>query len=552
MDRERVVFFDFILQKRGIVATQSLRTSSSWSVQSLRLLALTFLAFAAARGGEPADPTQDFLYLCLNPAVAPNRSTTQPQVDLAAGAGVNKVTYYAADLPAGKAPSPESWKKADVLFSLFMEGSKTACVAPRLPLVANVGDAGLKAGSAIVWRSGPTTLLSWADPAVQDAALNEVRSVVEHYEASPYAARIWAYHLAAQQTGEWIPNDYRAHGADYSEPSQRAFRAWLARRYGTDAALQKAWGEPAVSLGNAGVPADGEGRFPIHPPGANGVVQAFYELPREEDWVDYSRFVSDLNAGIIRKLAAEVKATTHGKKAVIVFYGYVFELAASICGHLDAGQLLGDPDIDFVASPISYIPYNQRLAGGTGAPMGAVDSYPLHGKTWINEDDLHTHAQWKEATMPAWYWDVHNPQFHVPTDLAETQGILERNLAFAAFHHAATWWMDLYGGGWFTDPGLWHIWSGPFGSQMRAVHAVSQPYCPPVAVVVDEEGRLYEKFTSSFVEMYPRLRNALQGCGTTVGFYYMEDFLAGRVPKTATTVFVNAWRLGRERRQELQ
>jgi len=69
---------------------------------------------------------------------------------------------------------------------------------------------------------------------------------------------------------------------------------------------------------------------------------------------------------------------------------------------------------------------------------------------------------------------------------------------------------------------------------------------------VDEESRFYEKFPWSFLEMYPRLRNALQGCGTTVGFYYLDDFLAGRVPATAATVFVNAWHLDPSRFGALQ
>ena len=517
--------------------------------------ALACLAGSSAGAQQPAPvsaPAEDFLFLCLNPAVAPNTFTTRPQLDLAGQAGINRVTFYAADLPHDATPSPASWKKSDARFSLFTEGSRTALLAPRLPLVANVGDAGLTSASAVLWKDGPTNILSWADPAVQQAALNEVRSVVQHYEASPFASRIWAYHLSAQQTGEWFPTDYRAHGADYSQPSQRAFRAWLSKTYGTDAALQKAWGRPALCLAAARVPTDDDRRFPIRPAGSNEVIQAFYQLPREQDWVDYSRFTSDLNAGIIRKLAAQVKASSNGRKAVIVFYGYIFELASSICGHLAAAQLLNDGNIDFVASPISYVPYNQRLAGGAGAPMGAVDSYALHGKTWINEDDLHTHVQAAEAKIPSWYWDIHNPQFHIPADLAETRGILERNLAFAAFHHSATWWMDLYGGGWYSDPGIWQIWTGPFGARMRAVRTASLPYSPAVAVVVDEESRFYEKFTRSFIDLYPNLRNALQGCGTTVGFYYLDDFLAGRVPPTAATVFVNVWRLDPARRSALQ
>jgi hypothetical protein len=112
--------------------------------------------------------------------------------------------------------------------------------------------------------------------------------------------------------------------------------------------------------------------------------------------------------------------------------------------------------------------------------------------------------------------------------------------------------MDLYGGGWFSDPGLWQIWKGGFGNEMRAVHRKGDAYAPEVAVIVDEQSRFYEKFTwSGFYEMYPMERNALQACGTSVGFYYLDDYLEGRIPKTKATVFLNAWWMTPERKKAL-
>lgn len=522
----------------------------------MRMLGLTSIVLLSILGcskpKESAAPvvSEDFLYLFLHPGVVENRANFAPQVKLAEEVGINRFTFYSSGYPLVPNPPAAAWEKSEALFSLFTETSKTAELAPRIALMANVGDAGLPASEGMKWKTAPTTFLCWASPQVQKAAQDAVRSIVEHYEASPFAERIWAYQVAAQETGEWIPHGYRSHGADYSEANTLAFRAWLAKKYQDDKSLCAAWGNDSVSLATATIPEDVDKRFPIRPPAADVTVQAFYELPREQDWVDYSEFGSDTTASIIRKLAAQVKQSS-GKK-VITFYGYVFELPGSICGHLKARDILRDENIDFLAAPISYAPYSQRLVGGVGGAMSAVDSMPLHDKTWVNEDDLHTHAEQDGAFVPKWYWDSSNPEFKVPANLAETEGILKRNLAFAAFHHASTWWMDLYGGGWYSDPGIWNIWKGEFGEAMRQVRPASLPYTPAVAVIVDEDSRLYEKFTWTFREMYPPLRNAVMGSGTTAGFFYLDDYLEGKVPPSTVTVFVNLWRLTPEKRQRLK
>jgi hypothetical protein len=519
-------------------------------------LCLVFLScgmVAMASSPPPAafKPSDDFLFLFLNPAISDNEFTTDPQLKLAEAAGINKFTFFDGGVPFAPNASASDWAASDELISHFIKSSPKAEVAPRIPLVTNVGDAGLSAASAAVYQDGPSTILDWTDPKVQDAAAAMVRSAVTRYEASSYGKQIWAYHISARDTGEWIP-EYRERGIDYSEPNEKAFRLWLRTKYRTDASFAHSWGSPSMRLDFATVPYDSDGRFPLKVAPPEQKIEAFYRLPTEQNWVDYSEFISDNNAACIERLAAEAKKACSYKKAVITFYGYIFELPGSICGHLCGSKILRDPNIDYIAAPISYAPYTQRLSGGTGAPIGVVDSVELHGKTWINEDDLHTHARPEGVKIPSWYWDVHAPGYSIPANAAETSGILERNLAFAAFHQSATWWMDLYGGGWYTDPALWQIWQGPFGASMRKVRHAALPYVPTVAVIVDEESRFYEKFTwAGFYDLYPNVRNAIQGSGTSVGFYYLDDYLKGLVPNTEATIFVNLWHLDPERRKLL-
>jgi len=501
----------------------------------------------AARSEQGLDQG-DFLFLFLNPAIPQNRFTLLPQARLAGNVGVRKFTFYAAGLPV-KPSRAGAWKKADEILALLTDSDPAATVAPRIPLPEKIGQVGLQ--SAIVYRDGPSSLLCWTDPAVQDAAAKQVRAAVAHYENSPWAGRIWGYHISGRETGEWIP-EYRTRGVDYSEANARAFRKWLVEKYGDGEKLRAAWGTQKTGLDTAGIPLDREKRFPPHSTPPNTKVKVFYQLPEEQEWVDYSQFVSDDNARCILRLAKVAREACSGQKAVLIFYGYIFDLSSSICGHLRARDILRDENIDYVAAPISYQPYAQRLEGGTGAPMSAIDSFPLHHKTWINEDDLHTHAQIEGAETPDWYWDAKSPEFRIPSNAQTTAGILQRNLAFAAFHHAATWWMDLYGGGWFSDPEIWKVWSGEFGQKMSAIRESALPYRPDVAVIVDEESRFYEKFTiSGFKELYSAARNALQGSGASVGFYYLDDYMEGSVPLSAATVFLNAWHLDGERLTKL-
>jgi hypothetical protein len=144
-----------------------------------------------------------------------------------------------------------------------------------------------------------------------------------------------------------------------------------------------------VTIATAQVPPPQSGRFPMHNVvGTNNPLDAFYRLPQEQDWVDYSAFISDLTSQRILNAAQAIKTGTAGKRLVGVHYGYLIEAPGSYIGHQRQDQLFAALDIDFVGGAIT--PYD-RLAGGAGQAGALIDSYSVHGKGWFNEIDLYTY-----------------------------------------------------------------------------------------------------------------------------------------------------------------
>ncbi|MFZ4777375.1 MAG: hypothetical protein ACOYM3_18560 [Terrimicrobiaceae bacterium] len=490
----------------------------------------------------------DFLLLFQNTAVTDNLFTFAPQFRLAEDSGIKRFVFQLSGIPWNADAS--SWEAVDRGFARYWEGNSNVQVAPRLLFEPYLKFADwCKAGAVVNSKGELTGQVSASSPEFLVHTKAALRSLVRHMETGRNAERVWAYYLACLETGEWIPWNYRQQGADYSVVSRNGFREWLGKHYGSDEAFAAAWGKPGARRDAAGIPVDSDARFPMHPLPRDQSIMSFYSLPEDQDWVDYSEYVSDLNVRWIRELSEVVRQES--SKPIITFYGYIFELPGSMCGHLKARELLKEDTVQFLGGPISYWPYAERLTGGVGGPMTAVDSLALDGVTYITEDDTKTHVSMPGIKTPAWYWDGNDSGHRAMKNAEETGNLHRRNLAFTAFHGTATWWMDLIGAGWFSDQSTWDLWTGEFGKALRSIRAL--PYRPTLAVIADEESRLYEKWSySGFEETYPVLRNAAMACGAPVGFYYLDDFLEGRVPECEAYLFVNVWRLSSERLDKLK
>jgi len=389
-------------------------------------------------------------------------------------------------------------------------------------------------GEVASFADGSKGYVSIASDAFRRASDEDLAGVIRHFEHGPLGKRVFAYHPGGPEH-EMFLDRYREKGPDYCAANQRRFRAWLRARYRTDEALREAWGRADITVDTASVPRSEPGRFPMH--GGPGPVRVFYDLPRQQDWVDFSDYSNDLVAEQIIHWAKLVKAETSGRKLTAFFYGYTFELPGSFSGHYRLGRVLACPEVDILAGPCSYV---DRPVGGAGGFMSLVDTVTAHGKLWINEDDSRTSLMNVSDMPPGW------EAFNLPImarDLHETVNILERNFASVLARRAGTWWMDLCSAGAFNDASLWDMLRDRTAWYEEMYHHPAA-YRPEVAVVVDEESKCCVKsdWDANCWTMYAA-RDESAKTGAAVGYYSLDDFTAEVIPACKVYVFANAFRL---------
>ena len=364
---------------------------------------------------------------------------------------------------------------------------------------------------------------------------------IQHYESGPYADHILGYHPAGQNSCEWFHFEYYINGPDVSDVNQRGFREWLNGKYGNDQTLATSWGRPGLKLAEASIP------IPVPNPerGEKEIFRIFLDQPSEQDRIDYHEYSSWAMADGILRICSHVRRETRGKKLVVLFYGYFFELMGVAGGHYQMQRVLSSPDIDILNSPISY---RDRQPGGPASFMTAVDSVAIHQKLWVTENDYNTSVL-NTDDLPEWM----TPAGLGPkaADLRETLEVIRRDFGSIYVHRCGTWWMDLVSAGAFEHPAIWEM----IGSRLKPLYdemlTNPAPYVPEVAVIVDEEasargmrfagpadGEIFNP-----VQEYGILygREKIAGAGVALGHYYLNDFLEGRVPRAKVYCFINLY-----------
>jgi hypothetical protein len=387
----------------------------------------------------------------------------------------------------------------------------------------------------MLFTDGSMTSISLASDYFWGFSNKGMADLIHHFEDGRFANRILAYNIGGPQF-EMFQDEFFIKGPDICEANQRRFRKWLRTKYQTDEALQKAWGAAGITLESARIPQD-PGRFPVHGAGSSAVIKMFYDMPGEQNWVDYSDYYNNLVADRIIDWAELIKRETGGKKLNVFCYGYLFELMSSFHGHYALHRVLENPAVDIIMSPISYL---DRLPGGCGGFMSPVDTVTAHGKLWLNEDDTRT-SLIDTKYLPSW---LPPSEFgYQSKDLHESINILERNLAKLLCHRAATWWCDLVGVGAFNSPALWDMLKER-KPLYEDVYRHPKPYRPDVAVIVDERSEMFIKSDIDARNWIKNdLRNQCERSGASIGYYLLEDFIDSKVPRCKLYLFADTFYL---------
>jgi hypothetical protein len=371
------------------------------------------------------------------------------------------------------------------------------------------------------------------------------RRIVRYVEGRPWGRRVLGYMAFGQDEGttNLAIQDCLF---DQSPVMAREFRAHLAARYKTDAALQAAWGDPNATLAAAAAPTDSPWHAArkrwMHWPDPN-------QTARYRDYFltvrDMLRMQRRIELAAVKEAATRptfvgtdaLKQPMHGWLIRDAFEGaglgmdYRNILLAS--GSVGVGEILDMPELDFLVTPADY---TARSVGFGWEPEGIGDSLVLRGKTIFVEDDARSWATNERTTQGAW------------RTIAECRAGLMRNLALAASRGHIPYWMNV-GRGFFDDPNVLKAVAEQVPVRQKLL---TQPHTNTqhaIAMILDDASPLDEDFTSGFqhLAVLRQRTDHLALTGLPYRVYLFSDVARDDFPRFRCYLLPNLFRLTPER-----
>ena len=364
---------------------------------------------------------------------------------------------------------------------------------------------------------------------------------------------VMAFQICTGVCGEWIKawSSMGLASGDASAPMQRAFRAWLRKKYaGSEPALQTAWADPAVTFETASVPTDAEQDNPTH--------YLFRDPRRERKTIDFNACYAETATDALLAFCRVVKEQTNNEKLTGAFFGYLMDLAwndtfftdgygnaeashvstIQRSSHLGLAQALRSPDIDFFVSPYSY---HFRGLGGDGLPMQPTESLRVHGKLYLFEEDTLMHNNLDKTK-----------RMHPVT---RSIAIYQRNFAQIVTHGLGVTWLE--NAQYPEDPSIVdeaHRWQKRYQAIGTWALDLNRAPSAEVAVFLDDESYLYEGNRNNIdLPLIAHQRHmTLNRFGAPHDLYLLNDLLEGGLPEYKLYVFLNPFHLNNQRRQALK
>lgn len=425
------------------------------------------------------------------------------QVAHAAKAGVDLVTFLSPMI--WEAEGNENWEQLDRFFGDAIAANPNVLLVPRV-YVNPPADWLEKVHPAarMVFADGtPGQKGSVSCRDYRAAACGHLRRTIAHLQAK-FPANFAGIHVAGQNTGEWFYEDCSRVPSGYDPCTAKAWKAYVAAE-----GLPSDWGDRVPSAEERGDLR--RGRLLLDEPGDRRIVA-------------FNRFVQREMADMVGTLARTCREATKGRKLVLSFYGYLYELCGlgswgmATSGHAAVGYLIetyGD-DLDMLCAPFGYGKDRDWL--GSEPVMSVAETFMRNGILWVNEDDTRTYLDTRRGA---------HLQEGGLKDAAQTYDTLLRNTAQELVRGHGCWWMDLKGTGWFDDAAIWKPLAD-LSNLDRRFAARPSSYEPEVASIVDEDSCLHLASVAgkSTVWTFGKVRGNLARTGLSYGQYLLGDVCA--------------------------
>ena len=370
--------------------------------------------------------------------------------------------------------------------------------------------------------------VSLASEKFRQEAGQVLRQLIAHMKEQNYYNRVFGLKISGGQSYEWMHwgTDFDQ-GPDYSAVSQEGFRTYLKNKYGTDAALQAAWGNDQVTLETATAPGWEE-----RCASSNVYMGDVDTGSLSRNLVDWNLWLGEASADSFLYYCQIAKEETDNQIIVGGYNGYLWTSNTHDSqgkAHTAMDRVLDSPYVDWIASPIAY---NERLLGQSSTYMALLDSVQAHGKLYIAEQDNRTCLANSYAGNS---WDAQRDfQVGQTRTMTDTLYQQKRDFANALVNGAGLWQFDMYGG-WLDDDQLYEYFADAKAEYDQAVHFGGST-TNEIAVFVGDESYAYltaENSNMSFKLLEPMLqqqRKHLAAMGAGYDTYAMSSLLEGKVP----------------------
>jgi len=426
-------------------------------------------------------------------------------------------------------PGEYDFDRVDRRIRAIVSANPNALIFPRVKL--NPPGWWLKEHPDEITRDGdgkPSQQVSLASRAWEDAYERMLRDMIRHMEASDYAGHIIGYHPAGGGSSEWFW--WGDSGKiDYSPAAVRRFRQWLSDDYGGDVeALRRAWGDPQATFDAAQPPPLSLRQATPH---------GLFRDPVKGRWaIDYRRFLSAMVSHNITRSCRIVKEETDGDKLAGVFYGYSL-YCLNTDGFQGLEEVLGCPDVDFLAAPTAY---DRRRGGEAGSFISAYTaSYRLHNKVYWDEVDTRTHlfpghVSYRTESLP------------------ETLAVLRRAAGQSLSRGTSLWWFLLAGNATFHQAEVMEDVARLRDACEEALQADRESVAD-VAVFADERSMHLCAGNNDLRRALTRdALDELACMGAPYDLYLLPDIRNDRLPDYKLYVFLNAFIVDEDTREAIK
>jgi hypothetical protein len=312
--------------------------------------------------------------------------------------------------------------------------------------------------------------------------------IAKHVRTSPYGKAVVGFFVTGGDDGQFV-----IHYHDHSEPTQRAFRAWLMKKYGGLSQLNAVWRTAFTNLSDVKVPAqEWPATFTHYAPGPQ---PDFREFKERHPWE------------VRERLAAALKRSI-GRPVLGMAYAAPYYHAFPDCPNLDGVGMQPDYAHRRNGFPIAF---NPLCADDVGNKLlfTELDLRSNTGEAWGCSEVF---REWVSAPKTAQEWR----QIH-------------RKVAGASLANGyADWYYDM--GQYFNDPEV-HAEIGAVRKvRERLLQTKRNSFRPDVCVVVTETDRHYLAHDEAVIPYDEVNFNpqglALASSGVPFQRHYLKDILA--------------------------